>query len=329
MVRAHLLEKEPESFVEIVRGRLNPDVELTFGTDVPPQADFEILVSGVPELAQLQANPQLRVLLIPWAGLPLKTRDLLLADSGKPIFPHLAVHNLHYNAASTAEMAIALMLASARGIVPLDKALRNDDWSMRYLPPSWPVLERRSALIVGYGAIGKKIAGVCLGLGMKVAAVRRSITREEPGSVNICPRDSLRELLPKSSVLFVSVPHTPETSGLIGKDELELLPNGAIVVNVARGPVVDEESLYRALVGRRLRAGLDVWYRYPREETERENTPPSEYPFRDLDNVVMTPHVGGNTADDEIKRAEALADFLNKAAHGELLPNRVDLLRGY
>jgi len=329
MIKAHLLDSETDSFIEAVRERLGEGVALTDGTGLPEPAEFDILISGVPELDDITASKRLRVLLIPWAGLPVKTRDLLVDQGGTLSFPDLSVHNLHYNAASTAEMAIALMLSAARGIVPLDRALRHNDWSPRYLPPTWPVFEGRTALVLGYGSIGKKIGEICNGLGMRVAGIRRQAHAASEKRVQLHVPGELRELLPNTDVLFISLPHTPETRGLIGFEELALLPDGAIVVNVARGPVIDQEALYRSLVSRRLRAGLDVWYNYPREKETRENTPPADYPFHELDNVVMTPHIGGNTGDDEFRRAIALAEFLNRAARGEDLPNKVDSVRGY
>jgi phosphoglycerate dehydrogenase-like enzyme len=110
---------------------------------------------------------------------------------------------------------------------------------------------------------------------------------------------------------------------------LARLPNGAIVVNVARGPIVDEAALFEDLRSGRLRAGLDVWYKYPKKEKDRTNTPPSAHPFHELDNVVMTPHMAEESDDTELLRVTDLAKMLNAAAGGEALPNRIDPDRGY
>jgi phosphoglycerate dehydrogenase-like enzyme len=117
---------------------------------------------------------------------------------------------------------------------------------------------------------------------------------------------------------------------MIGKEEINLLPPNAILVNVGRGPVVDQETLYQALKDKQLHsAGIDVWYNYPQDEDSRANTPPADYPFHELENVVMSPHRGGGAMDVEILRMEHLAHLLNTAAKGEPIPNRVDLTRGY
>ncbi|MBN1262487.1 MAG: hydroxyacid dehydrogenase, partial [Anaerolineae bacterium] len=175
-------------------------------------------------------------------------------------------------------------------------------------------------------------------LGMRVLAVRR---RLHPGDdpARIFPVTALHDLLPRADVLIIAVPHTDETTGLIGAAELALLPPKAILVNVARGPVVEQGALYRALrEGRLHAAGLDVWYRYPSGQdagygaaNARAHTPPADYPFHELDNVVMSPHRAGGLHTEAVERArmDDLAQLLNAAARGEPLPNPVGVERGY
>jgi phosphoglycerate dehydrogenase-like enzyme len=243
--------------------------------------------------------------------------------------PELAVHNLHHNAVPTAEMALTLMLTAVKSIVLIDRALRNSDWTPRYSPSNASILRDKTALVLGFGAIGREIATMCTGLGMRVTALRRREVCERESAIDIRSIDKLREQLPSARVLFVSMPFTPETEGIIGRDELSLLPDGAVLVNIARGPLVDEAALYAELQSGRLRAGLDVWYNYPKEETDRTKTSPANYPFHELDNVVMTPHLAGHSEDTERLRVEAMAELLNLAVAGEALPNVVDPRRGY
>ena len=140
----------------------------------------------------------------------------------------------------------------------------------------------------------------------------------------------LSTLLPQTDVLFIALPLTAETEGMVGNQELALLPRDAILVNVGRGRVVDEEALYNALrAGTILAAGLDVWYHYPMHDEERANTPPSRFPFHELDNVVMSPHRGGWLSAAENSRITELASLLNAAARGEPIPSGVDKELGY
>jgi phosphoglycerate dehydrogenase-like enzyme len=129
---------------------------------------------------------------------------------------------------------------------------------------------------------------------------------------------------------MICLPHTQETNGLIGQTELDLLPADAVLVNIGRGAVVDEGALFAALRDGRIHgAGLDVWYNYPADKASRSNTPPANYPFHELDNVVMSPHRGGDSTDTNRLRVMELANLLNAAAEGKIMPNLVDLSAGY
>jgi phosphoglycerate dehydrogenase-like enzyme len=105
-----------------------------------------------------------------------------------------------------------------------------------------------------------------------------------------------------------------------------------VLVNVGRGPIIDEEALFSALCDSTLHAaGLDVWYNYPTDAASRSNRPPSAYPFHELDNVVLSPHRAGTGGAEEIemRRMAHLASLLNAAAAGDEMPNRVDIEAGY
>ena len=109
-----------------------------------------------------------------------------------------------------------------------------------------------------------------------------------------------------------------------------MLPPGAELVNVGRGPIVDEAALYNALRNGTLHAaGLDVWYNYPADEAGRSHTLPSAYPFHELENVVMSPHRAGHSSETETLRMGHLMVLLNAAARGEPMPNRLDVRVGY
>ena len=116
---------------------------------------------------------------------------------------------------------------------------------------------------------------------------------------------------------------------MLGREELALLPIGATIVNIARGSIINETALYEALRDNRLRAGLDVWYNYPKDDNIVTATPPSVYPFHELENVVMTPHLGHKSDLTNMLRIRELAAMLNALAEGKPLPNRVDTNSGY
>lgn len=321
MIHAHVLEDFEEQVLNLLRVNLAASVQLTSGADIP--GDTNIIIGGRPAREQLAACPNLRAIIVPWAGVPENTRELLRD------FPQVTLHNLHHNAAATAEMALALLFAAVKFIVPLDQKLRANDWSPRYAPSRSIGLEGKTVLIIGYGQIGQRVGRVCHALGMTVIATRRNRV-EQKDVAEVHPTSDLPQLLPRAQALIITAPLTPETKGLIGEKELAALPRGAVLVNVGRGTIVDEAALYHALKnGQLAAAGIDVWYNYPKGEASQANTPPSQYPFGERDNVVLSPHRGGDELDIDMARMQHLAELLNAAARGDEIPNRVDVNAGY
>ncbi|MBN1285581.1 MAG: hydroxyacid dehydrogenase [Anaerolineae bacterium] len=323
VLSVHITDHPGDDALAILRGALAPGVHLTLGETAGHE--YEVLVSGRPRREDLTARPRLHTLIVPWAGVSSQTRALALE------FPHLTVRNLHFPGAPVAEGTVALMLAAAKLLIPADRNLRKGDWTVRYNDGASVLLHGKTVLILGYGAIGRQVAPVCRALGMEVLATRRSVDQAVEGDgVTIHPSGALHDLLPRADVLIVALPLTPETEGLIGAVELACLPEGAILVNVGRGPIVDEAALYHALQSGRLRAaGIDVWYNYPKDEDARSATLPSDYPFHELDNVVMSPHRTGHVGEFRRLQMEELAEVLNAIARGGEAPNRVDVQAGY
>jgi len=165
---------------------------------------------------------------------------------------------------------------------------------------------------------------------VRVLAVRRNPQARADDIAEVYTLDALPSLLPQADVLIISLPGTSETNGLLKDAELALLPKGAVLVNVGRGPIVEAGALYNALREGHLRgAGLDVWYNYPPDPESRSQTPPADYNFHELENVVMSPHRGGGSEDSEQLRMVHLARLLNSIDRGDPIPNRVDLKAGY
>jgi len=318
----HIVREPAKGAITHLEERLDETIQLTFGKVLPKSPNYHILVDGVPTREFLEASPNLRSLIIPWAGLPTATRDLLMD------FSHISTHNLHHNAVATAEMALGLLFAAAKFVVPMDQALRRNDWTPRYQPNPSIQLQGKTAMILGFGAIGQHAGKVLKAMGLHVIGIRRIPTPDAVAEVY--PVSMLDQYLPMCDILMVTLPLTPETKGLIGAREIDKLPAGAILINVGRGAVIDQGELYQALKNQQLlAAGLDVWYNYPPDEESRLNTPPADYPFHELDNVVLSPHRGGGARETEFLRMEALARSLNSAARGEDIPNMVDLQAGY
>ena len=319
-----------EDVADELRALVGPECEVSTGEK--PE-DYELLIEGRID-EDLISAPSLKAVVIPFAGVPVQTLELLRK------YPHVTGHNLHHNASDTAEVALALLFAAAKLVVPMDQRMRKNDWGSRYEDSRAVSLEGKTAVVLGYGQIGQRIARVLLACGMKIIAVRRRADGAETG-VEIVSSSRMHEVLPRANVLMIALPQTPETTALLGEKELASLPQDAILVNIARGPIVDEEALYNALESGHLHsAGLDVWYQYPQAAANTvpgyfnapemaHNTPPSKFPFGELDNVVMSPHRGGTSIDTEARRVRDLAAIVRAAASGERIPNQVDIVTGY
>jgi D-3-phosphoglycerate dehydrogenase len=188
------------------------------------------------------------------------------------------------NAVSVAELTIALMLAASRAIPRHDAAVRSGAWERSHVGLQ---MSGRTLGLVGIGAIGRIVARTAVALGMRVVAYD-PYARMAPGETSAVELvDSLDALLQRSNVVSLHCPLTDKTRNLIGAAQLARMPKGGVLVNAARGPLVDDVALAAALrSGQLAAAGLDTM---PKEPL------PEGHPFRDLTNLVMTPHMGGST----------------------------------
>jgi phosphoglycerate dehydrogenase-like enzyme len=317
----------PEAEAERVRAALGEGFCLLVEKDPeriePYLNEIVILVDGSASERALDA-PRLKHVIIPWAGVSEPLRERMLKR------PHLTLHNSHYNAPLVAQHALALLLACACRLVEFDRQLRQGDWRSRYDRAKASLyLPGKRALLLGYGAIGRELAKRLRALEMEVAAFKRNPGEPDGLVSRVYGREELLEALATSDAVIVSLPGTSETRGLLGESELAAMREHAVLVNVGRGSVIDEAALYEALRDRRiLAAGLDVWWRYPEDEAARSSTLPSNLPFHELDNVVMSPHRANEMQEDLKLRADDVTQTILALAKGELR-NQVDLARGY
>lgn len=270
-------------------------------------ADAEVIVAGSVSQTVLEKATNLQTLVIPFAGVP---RSVQVNLEG---FPRVRVVNCRFNAAEAAEHAWALLLAAAKRLIPADAALRNGDWGPRYEAPASVLLEGKCLLLIGYGAIGTRVARYARAFGMKVDAVKRT-AGTDPGIDRLARVEDLDLLLPEADAIVVSLPDTPETRGLISGDRFDRMKQGVVFVNVGRGAVVEEEAFFEAMRSGRIgAAGLDPWWVYPGDPA---STPPSRFPMHEFVNLVMSPHRASHVREREERRYTALAGILREITAG-------------
>jgi phosphoglycerate dehydrogenase-like enzyme len=213
------------------------------------------------------------------------------------------------NATSVAEHSLMLMLAVARKVIWQHGNVSAGRWRGNGPAPRMYELNGKTLGIVGFGTIGKKTARLAQAFGMRVQYYDiRRLSEEVEDALGVRFR-LLRELLKTSDVVSLHVPLNASTRAMIGAEELALMQPLAILINTARGPVVDEEALLKTLsAGRLFGAGLDVFAQEP---------PPSQHPLLKLDNVVLTAHFAGPTWDNHVARFRNAFDNIERVARGE------------
>lgn len=272
----------PALVVSVPTPRLLNDLgELPDGVEVvlwdmqsdPPRSEIDIIVPPYMKASKMLPRlAQVRSRLVQGQSIGYEGIESALPPG--TVFANAAtVHET-----STAELAVTLALAAQRKVPDFVRAQGERRWAPQFAPS----LADRRVLLLGYGGIGKAIAARLAGFEVDIVAVA-SRARDEDG-VHVHGVDELPRLLPDTDILIVSLPGGDATTGLVGDDVLSALPDGALVVNVGRGPVVDTDALVDHARRGRIRAALDV--------TEPEPLP-EDHPLWNLDGVLVVPHVGG------------------------------------
>jgi phosphoglycerate dehydrogenase-like enzyme len=281
----------------------------------------DVLVSGSCTAVTVRSAQRLRLVHAAGAGTDGIDRSALP--------PGTRVARTFHHEDSMAEYIAAAAVVLRRGLLRQDAALREGRWLSPVHAPQetgWqPTLAGATVGFVGFGHIGARAWQVMRAFGTRGVAVSRrgevdaaAHGLEWTGSI-----DDLPHLLDRSDVVVVAVPLGPATHGLLGEAELARLQPDSVLVNVGRGPVVDEDALYESLRSGRLGgAALDVWYSYPSAPGEVRQ--PSRHPFHQLPNVLMTPHSSGLTRHTFSARAADIADNIRRLAAGEELTNLVE-----
>ena len=258
----------------------------------------------------LAAAPNLKV--VARAGIGLDNVDVRAATERGVLVVNAPTSNI----VSAAEHAVALLLAAARQIPAADASLREGAWK-RSTFMGIEVLDKTVG-IVGLGRIGVLVAQRLAAFGVTLIAYDPYI---QPGraaqlGVRLVPLD---ELLRDSDFITIHLPKTPETLGLIGAAELATTKPGVIIVNAARGGLVDEAALADALrSGQVFAAGLDVYAQEPTTDS----------PLFELPNTVVTPHLGASTTEAQDKAGTAVAHSVRLALQGEFVPDAVNVQAG-
>lgn len=301
-----------DRMADLVRARCDLDVVVIDDGDelVERLGEVEALLAWRPPTGHWQRAEKLRLLQVPAAGVDSVLPAPDLADS-VVLCNATGAHNPHMP-----EFAIGVLLALAKGVPTFVAQQQEKVWRARN-----PIVLHGTTLgVIGLGTIGEGVAAAARGLGMRVVGVRRS-GGEVEGIDRVVTPDRMDEVLPHCQSVVVVAPLTPETRGLVGTEALDLLPDGALLVDVSRGGVVDPEAVVAALrSGKLAAAALDVF------ETEPL---PADSPLWDEPNLLITPHSAGLSPSYFGHLADIFVANIAALDGGGPCPTAVDRTRGY
>jgi phosphoglycerate dehydrogenase-like enzyme len=281
--------------------------------DIP---DAEVFVGSTFAAPMAKMARKLRLVHAAGAGTDGIAFDALPAD--------VLVANTFNHEQSIAEYVVAASILLRRRFLDQDRQLRNGVWASPVYDRS---LTQPDALgsahvgFVGFGHIGRRCWNLLRQIGCTASAVTgRGVVEESEGLRWVGRTERLGELMTESDVVVVSAPLSESTAGMIGESELRALGPAGVLLNVGRGPLVQEAAIYAALAKREIAgAALDVWYDYPANGVGS----PSSFPFAELDNVFMTPHSSGITRQTFIGRVDDITANIARLQRGEALRNLV------
>jgi D-3-phosphoglycerate dehydrogenase len=206
---------------------------------------------------------------------------------------------------SVAELTITHMLSLSRNIAKADSTMKKGEWAKKKLKGN--ELYGKTLGLIGTGNIGKLTAKIAQCFGMKIIGFDPFISKEDMKKDGIDKKDELEDLVSNSDFISLHLPHTPKTHYIVNKDVISKMKQSACIINCSRGGTVDEEALYNALKeGKIAGAGIDVF----------EKEPPENSPLLGLDNVVLTPHLGANTFEGQIRAGTVCAEQIIKVLEG-------------
>jgi phosphoglycerate dehydrogenase-like enzyme len=274
------------------------EAEIMFDVDQPSTID---LVQRAPRLRWIQASS---------SGVGQWIRRLGLVEAEVVVTNAAGIH-----ATPLAEFVVFAMLYFAKRWPRMVDEQRAHHWERCAID----TLEGKTLGIIGLGEVGRAVARFARPFGMRVIGTRRS--GAESGVDQVYGMEHTDAVLRQSDYVVLSVPHTSETEGLVGAREFASFKPGAVLINIARGSIVDESALIEALrSGRLAGAALDVVSREPL---------PTDSPLWDMPNVLVTPHSMSTACDENERLTDLFCDNLQRYLNNEPLRNQVDKVRGY
>ena len=333
-VRVLLTKKFFTEDLEYLHARIDKKIDIVIPSGFNIQSieksannNIHVLLGEVVTKNILDRAKQLKLIQIPWTG--IDRLDLALLRQYD-----IPVCNSHSNAYVVAEYAIGLMMAVVKKIPFHDRMLRIGKWCRPYLkdrtlfsPPD--LIHNKNIGFLGFGKIAKKIAELLSCFSNSFLAFDIQNLRDTKLLIKLfIGEENIKEFISRLDILFLTLPLTEKTKGMLDYSLLSLMKQTSYLVNISRGEIIPEGDLFRILSEKGIAgAAIDTWYSYPSKEKPDSYTS-EKYPFHELDNLVLSPHRAGFAAGMK-PHLDDVVENLNRLARGMPLINRVNINAGY
>ncbi|MBY8986076.1 MAG: hypothetical protein KGD65_13455 [Candidatus Lokiarchaeota archaeon] len=327
----------PEPAKEYILDKLKPieNIKVLFSAKTSERSlsnlvkDADIVVGWRPSEKLFSVAPKMKLFINPGAGIQPLLKLFRKENEKRKVL----LINGHGNSYFVAQHAVALLLTLMNKIIPHHQWMQEGKWRTGdEEAPSLPLRFKKVGFL-GYGAINQKIHRFLQGFNVEFAILRRHWEKQTsplPIKVKKFEFSQLPEFLKFCDILFVAIPLTSQTKGLIRKKELEFLGTKGLVINVARGEIIDEESLYDSLKENIISgAAIDVWYDYTPNSDEEGRKYPFHFPFHKLDNIILSPHRGYSPFNDLLRWDEIIENIKRMALGRTDFMNIVNLDEEY
>ena len=292
-----------------------------------PKAD--ILIGWRPSKKILKSASKLKLFINPGAGVQHLIEPFRELNKNKKVL----LANGHGNSYFVAQHTVTLLLSLMSKIIPHHEWMREGKWRTGDKEAVSTPLRFKNIGLLGYGAINQKVHKFLSGFNIEFSVLRKHWDKQKkilPTQVKKYNFAQLNQFLKDIDILIIAIPLTSLTRKLIKKKELEFLGSHGFIVNVSRGDIIDEESLYLSLKEKTIKgAAIDVWYNYHPESDPEGKKYPFNFPFHTLENIVLSPHRGYSPFDDLLRWDEIIENIIRMAQDRQDFLNLVDLQEGY
>jgi phosphoglycerate dehydrogenase-like enzyme len=330
-----LTKKMMSQDIQYIQSKLSTNIELIFpesydeATLINNASEAEVLFGGFFSEGLLIRAKNLKFAQIPWTGVDNLDFDLMRRYN-------VVVCNSHSNSAVVAEHAVAMMMDASKKLTYHDREMRAQNWNRIFpdtqnkISPFSKKITGSKIGIIGFGAIGQNIMTMLQGFNCKFHVFTRSGTVAERfrSKVFVFQIKDFVDIAQDLDVVFVAIPLTNETNGMIDGRFFNSMSEQSILINISRGGVLNPAHLYYALINKEIgAAAIDTWYNYPTQSNPKV-FPSLEFPFHELDNIILSPHRAGYV-DSGFPHLDDAVDNLNRSVKGVPLKNIISLNNTY